>query len=71
VLVSVPVTWSRRDRRLLPWIVLALWTLIHIVFFGEPRYHLPVLIIMIPMAARVLVELPALLHGERPHEAAR
>lgn len=31
------------------------WTATHIVFFGEPRYHLPALALMIPVAAAPLV----------------
>ena len=32
-------------------IFVALWTLFHVVFFGEPRFHLPMLAIIIPAAA--------------------
>ena len=30
---------------------IAFWTAIHIVFFGEPRYHLPMLVMIVPGAA--------------------
>jgi hypothetical protein len=29
-------------------------TALHVVFFGEPRYHLPVLTVIVPMAAGAL-----------------
>ena len=32
-------------------IFVALWTLFHVVFFGEPRFHIPMLAIIIPAAA--------------------
>ncbi|MDI6856702.1 MAG: glycosyltransferase family 39 protein [Dehalococcoidia bacterium] len=35
--------------------LVVLWTATHIVFFGEPRYHLPALALMIPVAAAPLV----------------
>lgn len=35
-------------------IVLAAWTAVHIVFFGEPRYHLPMLAVILPMAGSSL-----------------
>ena len=38
---SIPF-WLRRDPiRLLPVNVVLLWTLFHIAFLGEPRYHIP------------------------------
>ena len=40
-LLSIPL-WLRRDaNRWLPVVILAVWTLYHIVFLGEPRYHVP------------------------------
>ena len=34
--------WLKRDAgRQLPLLVLVLWTLFHIAFQGEPRYHVP------------------------------
>lgn len=36
-------------------ILIPVWTATHIVFFGEPRYHLPVLAVMVPVAAASLV----------------
>ncbi len=55
-LVVVPLTFSLRDERLLLWLILAFWTAAHIVFFGEPRYHLPVLPIILTMSAVAIVE---------------
>jgi 4-amino-4-deoxy-L-arabinose transferase-like glycosyltransferase len=65
VLASLPWTLSARDERLALWLTLAGWTAVHIVFFSEPRYHLPLLPILLAMAGRALVELPRLLWGER------
>ena len=40
-LVTTPF-WLKRDAgRQLPLFVLVLWTLFHIAFQGEPRYHVP------------------------------
>ena len=51
VAVSVPLTFSWRDERVLMWLIVAGWTAVHVVFFGEPRYHLPILVVLIPMAS--------------------
>jgi 4-amino-4-deoxy-L-arabinose transferase-like glycosyltransferase len=40
---------------LFPIVLAGLWTAVHVVFFGEPRYHLPILAAIIPMAATTLV----------------
>ena len=40
-----------RGTRMFVLIFVALWTLFHVVFFGEPRFHLPILAIIIPAAA--------------------
>jgi hypothetical protein len=69
VLASIPWTLSAKDERLALWLTLAAWTAVHIVFFSEPRYHLPLLPILFAMAARTLVELPRLLRGERIRSA--
>ncbi|MDE3096826.1 MAG: glycosyltransferase family 39 protein [Chloroflexota bacterium] len=43
--------WRERWRALLfPVVLAALWTAAHVVFFGEPRYHLPLLAVIVPMA---------------------
>ncbi|MDP9235781.1 MAG: glycosyltransferase family 39 protein [Chloroflexota bacterium] len=55
-IAAVPLTFSLRDERLLLWLLLAFWTAAHIVFFGEPRYHLPVLPIILTMSAVGIVE---------------
>jgi len=36
--------------------LVALWTAVHVVFFGEPRYHLPLLVVLVPTAAAFLAE---------------
>ena len=40
---------------LFPILLMGLWTAVHVVFFGEPRYHLPVLAAIIPMAGTTVV----------------
>lgn len=35
--------------------LIALWTVAHVVFFGEPRYHLPMLVVLVPLATGVIV----------------
>ncbi len=40
-----------RGTRLFVLTFVALWTLFHVVFFGEPRFHIPMLTIIIPAAA--------------------
>jgi hypothetical protein len=42
---------------LFPLLVVAAWTFGHIVFFGEPRYHLPVLAVLAPLAGATLSRL--------------
>jgi len=69
VLASLPWTFSAKDERLALCLTLAGWTAVHIVFFSEPRYHLPLLPILLAMAARTLVELPRLLWGQRVRPA--
>ncbi len=57
-LVGMPLWASWRDRRrLLLLLVLVPWFAVHAVFFGEPRFHLPVLPIMMLLAATVPVAL--------------
>lgn len=50
-IASIPVALSRGGRRSILWLTLLLWTAIHIAFFGEPRYHLPVLPILLTLAS--------------------
>ena len=33
----------------------ALWTSVHVVFFGEPRYHMPLIAIGCPTIGAVIV----------------
>jgi 4-amino-4-deoxy-L-arabinose transferase-like glycosyltransferase len=35
--------------------VVVVWTAFHVIFFGEPRYHLPLLAVMMPAAVAPLV----------------
>jgi hypothetical protein len=48
---------SRRHALLFPVLLVAVWTAVHVVFFGEPRYHLPLLTVMAPMAGAALLPL--------------
>jgi 4-amino-4-deoxy-L-arabinose transferase-like glycosyltransferase len=61
---------SVRKGLLLPLILFASWTAAHIVFFGLPRYHLPMLALLVPMAGASLVwlagALRASLIGNKP-----
>jgi hypothetical protein len=54
------MTFSLRDERLFLWLIVFGWTGVHVLFFGDPRYHLPILTILIPMASCGLAELWAL-----------
>jgi 4-amino-4-deoxy-L-arabinose transferase-like glycosyltransferase len=36
-----------------------LWTVVHVVFFGEPRYHVPLLVLLAPPAGRSAARLAA------------
>jgi 4-amino-4-deoxy-L-arabinose transferase-like glycosyltransferase len=49
--------WLRHNRRELAFVLslIGAWTLLHIVFFGEPRYHLPLLAVLAPLAASGLL----------------
>jgi hypothetical protein len=38
-------------------VLLFLWTTIHIAFFGEPRYHLPLLAVLAPMAGGSVISI--------------
>jgi len=46
---------SARRALLLPLVLFLSWTAVHIVFFGEPRFHLPLLTLLAPMAGASLV----------------
>jgi hypothetical protein len=50
------------------WSVIVLWVFVHIVFFGEPRYRLPILPILTTFAAVALMELRAFLPGSSERE---
>lgn len=57
VAVAAPWSFSRRDRRLALWLILAGWTGVHIVFFSDARFHIPVLPVLATMAAVTIVRL--------------
>lgn len=57
IAAGAPWSFARRDQRLALWLVMASWTGVHIVFFSDARFHLPVLPIMMPMAAVGLLHL--------------
>ena len=59
-LASLPKTLTVRGEMLLAWLVLVLWTATHVVFFGEPRYRLPILPILLTFAAVALIEIAQL-----------
>ena len=70
-LVGVPLWASWRDRRrLLLLLVLVPWFAVHAVFFGEPRFHIPVLPIMVLLAARSPAVIWGVWRGRMPAEAA-
>ena len=56
---------KRKETLLLPILLVVLWTATHVVFFGEPRYHLPMLALLIPMAAASLVWLAEAVRNRR------
>jgi hypothetical protein len=58
---SVPRTFSVKRELGFVWLVLALWVAVHIVFFGEPRYRLPIQPILMTFAAVALYELYGLI----------
>ncbi len=60
---SLPRTLTLRREMLLAWLTLVLWTATHIVFFGEPRYRLPILPILLTFVAVALVEIAELVRG--------
>lgn len=62
-LASLPRTLTMRREMLFAWLVIVLWTAAHIVFFGEPRYRLPILPILLAFAAVSLVEIGQLLRS--------
>jgi 4-amino-4-deoxy-L-arabinose transferase-like glycosyltransferase len=58
VVLGIPLWASRRDPgRLLLISLLAYWTLIHLVFFADPRFHAPILPIAALLAALPLATL--------------
>jgi len=58
VVLGAPLWASRRDPgRLLLVSLIAYWTLIHLVFFGDPRFHAPIMPIAALLAALPLATL--------------
>jgi 4-amino-4-deoxy-L-arabinose transferase-like glycosyltransferase len=62
--------WRRREV----WpvffcLVFGYWTLVHIVFYGEPRLHVPLQPLLAVLAAAAIVELATRLAGLRPRLA--
>lgn len=56
--LGVPLWFSLRDPgRLLLISVIAYWTLVHLVFFGDPRFHTPIMPVVALLAALPLVTL--------------
>jgi hypothetical protein len=52
VALGAPLWWSLRDPgRVLLLSLIAYWTLVHLVFFGDPRFHVPILPVFALLAA--------------------
>jgi hypothetical protein len=66
---SVPRTFSVKRELGFIWLVLALWVAVHIAFFGEPRYRLPIQPILTTFAAIALYELYGLIAGSSTEPA--
>jgi 4-amino-4-deoxy-L-arabinose transferase-like glycosyltransferase len=45
----------RKATRYFTVFAIALWTATHVIFFGEPRYHMPMLAVILPVASASLV----------------
>jgi hypothetical protein len=67
---SLPRTLTRHGGLGFLWSVMVLWILVHIAFFGEPRYRLPIMPILTTFAAVTLVELRAFLPGASSSDGA-
>jgi 4-amino-4-deoxy-L-arabinose transferase-like glycosyltransferase len=64
--VGSTLLWARRRdaNRLLLLVIIAYWTLFHIVFIGDPRYHQPLYpLFFISLAAGLSIAAPALLRA--------
>lgn len=65
-LVGAPVWLRRRDRPLLVLLWFAIsWTIIHLIFRPQPRYHYPILPVVCVLAAMVVVEAWGVLREHR------
>ena len=52
VALGAPLWWSLRDPgRVLLLSLIGYWTLVHLVFFGDPRFHVPILPVFALLAA--------------------
>lgn len=43
--------------------LIGLWTCMHVAFFGEPRFHLPMLVVIVPMAGSAFATLAGRIRG--------
>lgn len=60
--VSSLLLWrSRREGLLFVALVCLAWTAVHVVFFGEPRYHVPLLPLLLPLAAASVLAVAGLI----------
>ena len=56
-LAAATLVWVKTSvgRLLLPCLIVFVWSVVHVVFFGEPRYHLPLLAVISPMAGATVI----------------
>jgi 4-amino-4-deoxy-L-arabinose transferase-like glycosyltransferase len=54
---AVGFATTRRSTSILIVTLIAGWTAMHVVFFGEPRYHVPILAVLVPAAAAGMLRL--------------
>lgn len=72
LLVPAVLTLGLRHRAIMLAGLLSLgWTAVHIVFFGEPRYHLPLLPLLLPLSAAGALALWDRLASRREPEPSR
>ena len=56
--LSAPLTLGvRNPQALFLTAVIVFWTLVHVAFFGEPRFHVPLLPLAVLMSSRFLCTL--------------
>jgi 4-amino-4-deoxy-L-arabinose transferase-like glycosyltransferase len=67
--VSIPLWLRRRPERVLLASVFVFWTLFHVAFLAEPRYHVPLYpALMIAVAGGVWIAIDGILRRLRPEE---